>query len=226
MLQQTRCSAPRATHDLGQEVATFLHDVKIARVGSIHQDHSWNADASPRSVLLPASDAEIFASLGIQERGCKCEGIPGADAADDPVAILGSNHRQGCPVIAPKDVEHLCQCRRWRHDGPRLVNQLRRDHRQVGTLGLGSLDQARIDQTEEGPVHGVDGDAAPSPSTRRVSQETLAEIVGTTRARVSFFMNKFRRAGFIEYDGGLKFTPRCSMSSCMNKRGRWLGPGR
>ncbi|WP_445503844.1 hypothetical protein [Microvirga sp. G4-2] len=51
-------------------------------------------------------------------------------------------------------------------------------------------------------------------------------MVGTTRARVSFFMNKFRRAGFIEYDGGLKFTPRCSMSSCMNKRGRWLGPGR
>jgi CRP/FNR family transcriptional regulator, cyclic AMP receptor protein len=38
----------------------------------------------------------------------------------------------------------------------------------------------------------------------KVSQETLAEMVGTTRSRVSFFMNKFRRLGFIEYDGGLE----------------------
>ena len=38
----------------------------------------------------------------------------------------------------------------------------------------------------------------------RVSQETLAEMVGTTRSRVNFFMSKFRRLGFIEYDGGLE----------------------
>jgi len=38
----------------------------------------------------------------------------------------------------------------------------------------------------------------------RVSQEVLAEIVGTTRSRVNFFMNKFRKLGFIEYNGGLK----------------------
>ena len=44
--------------------------------------------------------------------------------------------------------------------------------------------------------------------TRRVlpklSQETLAEMVGTTRSRVNFFMNKFRKLGLIEYNGGLK----------------------
>jgi CRP/FNR family transcriptional regulator, cyclic AMP receptor protein len=38
----------------------------------------------------------------------------------------------------------------------------------------------------------------------RVSQETLAQIVGTTRSRVNFFMNKFRKLGFIEYNGTLK----------------------
>jgi CRP/FNR family transcriptional regulator, cyclic AMP receptor protein len=38
----------------------------------------------------------------------------------------------------------------------------------------------------------------------RVSQETLAEMVGTTRSRVNFFMNKFRRLGFIDYNGGLQ----------------------
>jgi CRP-like cAMP-binding protein len=37
-----------------------------------------------------------------------------------------------------------------------------------------------------------------------VSQETLAEMVGTTRSRVNFFMNKFRRLGFIKYNGGLQ----------------------
>jgi CRP/FNR family transcriptional regulator, cyclic AMP receptor protein len=37
----------------------------------------------------------------------------------------------------------------------------------------------------------------------KVSQETLAEMVGTTRSRVNFFMNKFRKLGFIEYHGGL-----------------------
>jgi CRP/FNR family transcriptional regulator, cyclic AMP receptor protein len=38
----------------------------------------------------------------------------------------------------------------------------------------------------------------------RVSQETLAEMIGTTRGRVSFFMNKFRKLGFIRYNGGIQ----------------------
>ncbi len=36
----------------------------------------------------------------------------------------------------------------------------------------------------------------------KMSQEMLAEMIGTTRSRVSFFMNRFRKLGFIEYDGG------------------------
>ena len=38
----------------------------------------------------------------------------------------------------------------------------------------------------------------------KMSQETLAEMVGTTRGRINFFMNKFRKLGFIDYNGGLK----------------------
>jgi CRP/FNR family cyclic AMP-dependent transcriptional regulator len=38
----------------------------------------------------------------------------------------------------------------------------------------------------------------------KISQETLAEMVGTTRSRVSFFMNRFRKLGFIQYSGGLE----------------------
>lgn len=37
-----------------------------------------------------------------------------------------------------------------------------------------------------------------------VRQETLAEMIGTTRSRVNYFMNKFRKLGFIEYNGGLQ----------------------
>ena len=42
----------------------------------------------------------------------------------------------------------------------------------------------------------------PEPVIAKVSQETLAEMVGTTRSRVSFFMNKFRKLGFVDYNGG------------------------
>jgi CRP/FNR family cyclic AMP-dependent transcriptional regulator len=44
----------------------------------------------------------------------------------------------------------------------------------------------------------------PEPVIPKMSQETLAEIVGTTRSRISFFMNKFRKLGFIEYNGKLE----------------------
>jgi CRP/FNR family transcriptional regulator, cyclic AMP receptor protein len=47
-------------------------------------------------------------------------------------------------------------------------------------------------------------DGAPQPITTQVSQETLAEMIGTTRSRVSFFMNKFRKLGFITYNGKIE----------------------
>ena len=47
-------------------------------------------------------------------------------------------------------------------------------------------------------------DGKPQPVLAKISQETLAEMIGTTRSRVSSFMNKFRRMGFIEYNGHLE----------------------
>ena len=44
----------------------------------------------------------------------------------------------------------------------------------------------------------------PEPLIAKVSQETLADMIGTTRSRVSFFMNKFRKLGFLQYNGGLR----------------------
>ena len=48
----------------------------------------------------------------------------------------------------------------------------------------------------------VGKDDKPEPILAKISQETLADMIGTTRSRVSFFMNKFRKLGFIDYNGG------------------------
>jgi CRP/FNR family transcriptional regulator, cyclic AMP receptor protein len=47
-------------------------------------------------------------------------------------------------------------------------------------------------------------DGPPQPVLAEISQETLAEMIGTTRSRVSFFMNKFRKLGLIDYNGKIK----------------------
>jgi CRP/FNR family transcriptional regulator, cyclic AMP receptor protein len=47
-------------------------------------------------------------------------------------------------------------------------------------------------------------EGTPEPMIAKISQETLAEMIGTTRSRVSFFMNKFRKLGFIDYNGGIE----------------------
>ena len=44
----------------------------------------------------------------------------------------------------------------------------------------------------------------PEPLIPKISQETLAEMIGTTRSRVSYFMNRFRKLGFVEYDGRIR----------------------
>jgi CRP-like cAMP-binding protein len=47
-------------------------------------------------------------------------------------------------------------------------------------------------------------ESRPEPILAKVSQETLAEMIGSTRSRVSFFMNKFRKLGLIDYNGSIE----------------------
>ena len=51
------------------------------------------------------------------------------------------------------------------------------------------------------------GQDNPERTLPQISQGTLADMIGTTRSRVNFFMNKFRKLGLIEYNGGLKINP-------------------
>jgi CRP/FNR family transcriptional regulator, cyclic AMP receptor protein len=50
------------------------------------------------------------------------------------------------------------------------------------------------------------GKDQPEAVIQKISQETLAEMIGTTRTRVNLFMNKFRKLGFIEYNGEIKIN--------------------
>jgi CRP/FNR family transcriptional regulator, cyclic AMP receptor protein len=62
------------------------------------------------------------------------------------------------------------------------------------------------------------GRQSKSKAGMKVSQQTLAEMVGTTRSRVSFFMNGFRKRGFIRYKGACGCIGDCSPSHCGSKR--------
>jgi CRP/FNR family cyclic AMP-dependent transcriptional regulator len=54
-----------------------------------------------------------------------------------------------------------------------------------------------------------------APILEKIGQDTLAEMVGTTRSRVNFFMNKFRKLGYIHYNGGL--TVYDSLANVLNE---------
>ena len=86
----------------------------------------------------------------------------------------------------------------------------------------------RIEDTEEGlvdqilsssekrlaktllKISGVGNGSSPARTLRAVDQKTLADMVGTTRSRVSYFMNRFRRLGLIDYNGSLRVYPKLS----------------
>src|ERR1700745_3733401 len=63
----------------------------------------------------------------------------------------------------------------------------------------------------------------PEPILAKISQETLAEMIGTTRSRVSHFMNKFRELGFIDYNGHLEVHSSL-LSVVLNEQGRTVAP--
>ena len=63
----------------------------------------------------------------------------------------------------------------------------------------------------------------PEPIIAKISQEVLAEMIGTTRSRVSYFMNKFRQLGFIDYNGHLEVRSSL-LSVVLSEQGRTVAP--
>jgi CRP/FNR family transcriptional regulator, cyclic AMP receptor protein len=82
-----------------------------------------------------------------------------------------------------------------------LVRNLRMEQNLIDHLFNSS--EKRLARTLLLLARSVDGGKLP-PIFEKISQDTLAEMVGATRSRINFFMNKFRKLGFIHYNGGLK----------------------
>ena len=141
------------------------------------------------------------------------------------VAILGKDEfcGEGCLTGQPKRIASataLTECDIMRIDKDALIRVLH-DEPAFSEMFLAHI-LARTIRVEEDLVdhiinptekrlarallllanYGKEG--RPEPLIAKVSQETLSEMIGTTRSRVSFFMNKFRKLGFIEYNGTLE----------------------
>jgi CRP/FNR family transcriptional regulator, cyclic AMP receptor protein len=141
------------------------------------------------------------------------------------VAILGSDEfcGEGCLSGQPKRIASataLTECEIMRIEKGAIVRALH-DEPEFSQMFLEHL-LARTIRVEEDLVDqlfnssekrlarallllanfGKEG--RPEPIITKVSQETLAEMIGTTRSRVSFFMNKFRKLGFISYNGTME----------------------
>jgi CRP/FNR family cyclic AMP-dependent transcriptional regulator len=138
------------------------------------------------------------------------------------VALLGANEfcGEGCLAAQPRriaTVTAMTECMITRLDRADIIRLL---HDEPGFSGIFiSHLLARTIRVEEDLVDqlfnssekrlarlllllanfGKEG--RPEPIIAKMSQETLAEMIGTTRSRVSFFMNKFRRLGFVDYNG-------------------------
>jgi CRP/FNR family cyclic AMP-dependent transcriptional regulator len=190
------------------------------------------ADVSRRSVKFAAS-ALVFAQGGqansvfYLESGSVKLSVLSANGKEAVVAILGKGDffGEGCLAGQPLRMSTATSVDATRalripkremvrllHDHPEfsdrfLAHMLARNIRIEEDLvdQLFNSSEKRLARTllllarygkEETPQHELP----------RLSQETLAEIVGTTRSRVNFFMNKFRRLGFLEYNGGLKIN--------------------
>jgi CRP-like cAMP-binding protein len=141
------------------------------------------------------------------------------------VAILGTNEfvGEGCLIGQPKRLataSALSECVTMRVDKTE-IQRLLRDEPTFSQMFVSHV-LARTARVEEDLVDqlfnstekrlarlllllanfGKEG--RPEPLVAKITQETLAEMIGTTRSRVSHFMNKFRDAGFIDYNGHLE----------------------
>jgi CRP/FNR family cyclic AMP-dependent transcriptional regulator len=115
-------------------------------------------------------------------------------------------------TITPCTIERIDVAEAWRrirsdHDFAKkfmdfLVTRNRRYFTDLSDHHFHSTEQ-RLARTLLRLAGGLPGEKREAMAPR-ISQETLAEMIGTTRSRVNFFMNKFRRLGMIEYRGGAK----------------------
>jgi CRP-like cAMP-binding protein len=147
------------------------------------------------------------------------------DGKEAVVAILGGNEfiGEGCLIGQPKRLataEAMTDCTTMRVEKAQILRTLRDEPAFAALFVTHVLNRnARVEEDLVDQLFNsterrlarvllllakVGQTGKPEPIVTKITQETLAEMIGTTRSRVSHFMNKFRKLGFIDYNGHLE----------------------
>ena len=129
----------------------------------------------------------------------------GCIASDQPVCMATATASTECSVLKIEKNQILRTLHQEHHFSDLFVAYMvkRHNHTQADLVDqLFNSSEKRLARALLILAH-FGKQNSPEEVTPNVSQETLAEMIGTTRSRVNFFMNKFRKLGFIDYNGGL-----------------------
>src|SRR5271168_4813308 len=146
----------------------------------------------PALLLFSSAGVSTAASISARKlsngttRSIISNGSPFAEIA---ASRLSASKKPSCPIV-PKSANR------------EITNQIRMIRRKAPFFEVPSKEKRLARMLLLLANFGKEG--KPEPIIAKITQETLAEMIGTTRARVSHFMNKFRQLGFIDYNGHLE----------------------
>ncbi len=194
--------------------AVFLETAAKGRIISTHPK---------RKVIFAQGDAAT--SVFYIKKGKVKVAVLSKHGKEAVVAILGTDEflGEGCLIGQPKRLATataMTDCETMRGEKAELL-QVLQDEPTFSKMFLSHIlarsarvEEDLVDQlfnsTEKRLARGLlllanfGKEGRPEPINAKISQETLAEMIGTTRSRVSHFMNKFRDMGFIDYNGHLE----------------------
>jgi CRP/FNR family cyclic AMP-dependent transcriptional regulator len=211
MSKQSKTSKPKRT---GFDPAKFLETAANGRVVSTHRK---------KEILFSQGDAAD--AVFYIKRGNVKVCVNSTEGKEAVVAILGADEflGEGCLIGQPKRLATamaMTECVTMRVEKAEILRVLH-DEPAFSQMFLSHVltKSARVEEnlvdqlfnsTEKRLARvlllmaNFVKEGRPDPVKAKISQETLAEMIGTTRSRVSHFMNKFRNLGFIEYNGHLE----------------------
>jgi CRP/FNR family cyclic AMP-dependent transcriptional regulator len=216
----------------GAEMSEWRTDTKTAKGRSRFDPALFFETAAKGRTISKHRKSEIIFSQGDDanavfyiKKGKVKVTIVSKQGKEAVVAILGTDEfvGEGCLIGQPKRLataSAMSECVTMRVDKTE-IQRLLRDEPTFSEMFVSHI-LARTARVEEDLVDqlfnstekrlarlllllanfGKEG--RPEPLVAKITQETLAEMIGTTRSRVSHFMNKFRKAGFIDYNGHLE----------------------
>src|SRR5437867_1087426 len=211
--------------------ATTARPTKPSHLPAFNAQAFLDSSGVAKGVVEYARDAIIFTQgdlcddvLYIQSGGVKLS-VLSKTGREAVIALLGPGDFFGEGCLAGQPVRMatataLMECSIVRLGKPTMIQALQRDSVFAGlfTTYLLSrnirMEEDLVDQLFNSSekrlarilllLANFGKEGRPEPVVPKISQETLAEMVGTTRSRISHFMNKFRRLGFLDYNGRLE----------------------